>query len=127
PAERPANGCQLAVTSRQRTPADHGGTISRGIRAHLGFHRHSYDGGVSAALDELIAALPEGGVVTDPDILGSYRHDRAFDPSAGTPLAVVRPRTAEDVQATLRWASAHKIAVVPRGMGTGLSGGASAL
>ncbi|KUH86427.1 MULTISPECIES: FAD-linked oxidase C-terminal domain-containing protein [unclassified Mycobacterium] len=78
-------------------------------------------------LADLVDALPEGGVVTDPDILGSYRHDRAFDPTAGTPLAVVRPRSTEDVQAVLRWATAHKIAVVPRGMGTGLSGGASAL
>ena len=75
----------------------------------------------------LIAELPDGTVVTDPDILASYRQDRAFDPNAGTPLAVVRPRCTADVQATLRWATAHKIAVVPRGMGTGLSGGATAL
>ena len=79
------------------------------------------------ALEGLIAELPEGAVVTDPDILESYRQDRAFDPSAGTPLAVIRPRTTEDVQAVLRWATANKIAVVPRGMGTGLSGGATAL
>ena len=78
-------------------------------------------------LDELISALPDGTVVTDPDILESYRHDRAADPSAGTPMAVVRPRRTEEVQAVLRWASAHRVAVVPRGMGTGLSGGATAL
>src|SRR6478672_2887154 len=79
------------------------------------------------ALAGLTAELPEGAVVTDPDILGSYRQDRAFDPNAGTPLAVVRPRCTADVQAALRWATANKIAVVPRGMGTGLSGGATAL
>ena len=78
-------------------------------------------------LASLIAELPDGTVVTDPDIVASYRQDRAADPSAGTPLAVVRPRRTEEVQATLRWASAHRIAVVPRGMGTGLSGGATAL
>ena len=78
-------------------------------------------------LQELIAALPDGTVVTDPDILESYRHDRAADPSAGTPMAVVRPRSTDEVQAVLRWASAHRVAVVPRGMGTGLSGGATAL
>ncbi|MDA4105807.1 FAD-linked oxidase [Mycobacterium holsaticum DSM 44478] len=85
---------------------------------------------MESVLDELIAQTPEGSegmVVTDPDILASYRHDRAFDPSAGTPLAVVRPRSTEDVQTALRWATKHKIAVVPRGMGTGLSGGATAL
>lgn len=78
-------------------------------------------------LDELISALPDGTVVTDPDILESYRQDRAADPGAGTPMAVVRPRRTEEVQAVLRWASAHRVAVVPRGMGTGLSGGATAL
>ena len=42
-------------------------------------------------------------------------------------MAVVRPRRTEEVQAVLRWATNHRIAVVPRGMGTGLSGGATAL
>lgn len=78
-------------------------------------------------LGGLIAELPDGTVVTDPDILESYRYDRAADPSAGTPIAVVRPRRTEEVQAVLRWATANRIAVIPRGMGTGLSGGATAL
>ena len=79
------------------------------------------------SLDSLIAALPEGTVVTDPDIVASYRQDRAADPDAGTALAVVRPTRTEEVQAVLRWATGHGIAVVPRGAGTGLSGGATAL
>ncbi|MGV0811616.1 FAD-linked oxidase C-terminal domain-containing protein [Mycolicibacterium boenickei] len=78
-------------------------------------------------LSELIAELPEGVVVTDPDILASYRQDRAADPGAGTPLAVIRPTRTEEVQIVLRWASEHRVAVVPRGAGTGLSGGATAL
>jgi glycolate oxidase len=81
----------------------------------------------ASALSELIAGLPDGVVVTDPDILASYRHDRASDPAAGTPLAVVRPATTEEVQAVLRWASAHRVPVVPRGAGSGLSGGATAV
>lgn len=82
---------------------------------------------VADTLADLIAELPDGVVVTDPDIVASYRHDRAADPNAGTALAVVRPTRTEEVQTVLRWASAHKVAVVPRGMGTGLSGGATAL
>jgi glycolate oxidase len=78
-------------------------------------------------LSELIVELPEGVVVTDPDILASYRQDRAADPAAGTPLAVVRPRRTEEVQTVLRWASKHRVPVVPRGAGTGLSGGATAV
>src|SRR5882757_5663493 len=76
---------------------------------------------------ELIAELPDGTVVTDPDIVASYRQDRAADPNAGTARAVVRPRRTEEVQTVLRWATAHAVPVVPRGAGTGLSGGATAV
>lgn len=75
----------------------------------------------------LAAELGEGVLVTDPDILASYRHDRALDPAAGTPLAVVRPTKTEEVQAVLRWCTAHRVPVVPRGAGSGLSGGATAV
>jgi glycolate oxidase len=78
-------------------------------------------------LARLIADLPEGMVVTDPAVTDKYRQDRAFDPSAGKPLAVVRPLRTEDVQTVLRWASEHRVPVVPRGAGSGLSGGATAL
>jgi glycolate oxidase len=82
---------------------------------------------VTDVLAELIAELPEGTVVVDPDIVASYRHDRAADPNAGTAIAVVRPRRTEEVQTVMRWATAHRVPVVPRGAGTGLSGGATAL
>ncbi len=82
---------------------------------------------MDASLAELITALPDGMVVTDPTVTEGYRQDRAFDPSAGKPLAVVRPRRTEEVQAVLRWATAHRVPVVPRGAGSGLSGGATAL
>lgn len=78
-------------------------------------------------LASLVAELPEGMVVTDPAVTESYRQDRAFDPSAGKPIAVVRPRHTADVQTIMRWASTHRIPVVPRGAGTGLSGGATAV
>ncbi|MEV0033827.1 FAD-linked oxidase C-terminal domain-containing protein [Nocardia sp. NPDC050793] len=78
-------------------------------------------------LHELVAALPEGAVLTDPDLLTGYRQDWARDPDAGTPAAVVRATTTEDVAATLRWAHEHRVPVVPRGAGSGLSGGATAV
>ncbi|MEI7543338.1 MAG: FAD-linked oxidase C-terminal domain-containing protein [Mycobacteriaceae bacterium] len=80
-----------------------------------------------SALPALVDELGAGVVVTDPEILASYRHDYAMDPDAGMPLAVVRPTSTEQVQAVLRWASAHRVPVVPRGAGTGLSGGATAV
>jgi glycolate oxidase len=42
------------------------------------------------ALDELRAALPGDVVVTEPAAMEKYRHDWSRDPSAGTPIAVVR-------------------------------------
>lgn len=78
-------------------------------------------------LGDLQAQIPEVAILTDPDITETYRRDWARDPDAGRPLAVVRATSTEDVQAVMRWASAHGIPVVPRGAGSGLSGGATAV
>ena len=79
------------------------------------------------AVEDLLANLPDGLVATDPAVTEGYRQDRALDPSAGRPLAVVRPRHTEEVQTVLRWAAANGVPVVTRGAGSGLSGGATAL
>lgn len=80
----------------------------------------------SPDLGSLRALLPDGMLVIDPDILDGYRQDRAFDPDAGTALALIRPTRTDQVAAVLKWAAEHRIPVVPRGAGTGLSGGATA-
>src|SRR6188768_1678686 len=82
---------------------------------------------MDAVVAELVGVLPDGVVVTAPDALEKYRFDWTHDATAGTPLAAVRAETAEQVQVTMRWASAHGIPVVPRGAGSGLSGGALAV
>ncbi|HZA30423.1 MAG TPA: FAD-linked oxidase C-terminal domain-containing protein [Propionibacteriaceae bacterium] len=79
------------------------------------------------ALSQLISSLPAGVVVVEPATLENYRFDWSRDPSAGTPLAVVRPKDADQVQTVLRWASAQRVPVVPRGAGSGLSGGSTAV
>lgn len=66
-------------------------------------------------------------MVTDPDIIDAYRHDRAMTVEPGRPLAVVRARTTDDVATTLRLADEHHTPVVTRGAGTGLSGGSAAI
>ena len=78
-------------------------------------------------LADLVSALPEGGVVTDTARMDKYRWDRANDPEAGVPLAVVRASSTEDVQIAMRFAAEHGLAVVPRGAGSGLSGGSTAI
>jgi glycolate oxidase len=80
-----------------------------------------------SVLASLIAELPDGMVATDPAIIEGYRQDRARDRSPGKPMAVVRPHRTEEVQTVMRWASAHRVPVVPRGAGSGLSGGATAV
>ena len=82
---------------------------------------------MTADVSGLVALLPPGSVVTDREVVAGYRQDWARDPGAGWPLAVVRPSGTEDVQAVLRWASAAGVPVVPRGAGSGLSGGCSAV
>ncbi|NDK92153.1 FAD-binding protein [Gordonia desulfuricans] len=78
-------------------------------------------------LSELIADLPAQMVVTDPDILAGYRQDRAQDPDAGTPLALIRPTTTAEVQTAVRWCAANKVPLITRGAGTSLSGGSTAV
>ena len=79
------------------------------------------------ALAELVESLPPGVVATDPATVEGYRHDWSRDTGAGTPVAVVRAEDAGQVQAAVRWAAKHRVPVVPRGAGSGLSGGASAV
>lgn len=71
--------------------------------------------------------LPDDAVVTDPDVLEGHRRDEAGLVPAGTPLAAVFPSGTAEVRAVLRAAHDAGVAVVPRGEGTGLSGGANAI
>lgn len=80
-----------------------------------------------AALAELAAAVGAGDLVTDADSMEAYRRDWAKDPRVGLPCAVLRARTAEQVQEAMRWATRTRTPVVPRGAGSGLSGGSSAV
>src|SRR5260370_6390728 len=77
-------------------------------------------------LNALIDALPDGRVITDPDIGEGYRRDQTSAVVPGKPLCLVSARGTGEVAATMRWASEHGVPVVPRGGGTGLAGGAAA-
>jgi glycolate oxidase len=77
---------------------------------------------LSTLREEIVAVLGEA-VSTDPAELEAARADRSGRVSATPPLAIVTPRTIEEVQSTMRFASERGIPVVPRGAGTGLAGG----
>ncbi|KFF99474.1 FAD-linked oxidase [Streptomyces scabiei] len=82
---------------------------------------------VSARLLGLLARdLPLDRLTTDPARTAAYATDRSGARQAGGPLAVVHARRTGDVTVALRHAHALRVPVVPRGAGTGLSGGAGA-
>jgi glycolate oxidase len=66
-------------------------------------------------------------VLTEPDSMLRYSHDEAEWAPYAIPLAVVRPVSAAETQAVVRWCVDHRVPIVPRGAGTGLSGGANAI
>ncbi len=78
-------------------------------------------------LQELIDALGQSRVLTDPDVTDRYTRDQAEWAPSGSPLAVVRAQNTAQVQTVVRWCLAHGVPVVARGAGTGLSGGANAV
>jgi len=73
--------------------------------------------------------LPDLKLLTDELDREAYRLDEAayLDAGIGLPAAVALPTSTAEVATLLRLASAHGIAVVPRGAGTGLSGGAAGI
>jgi len=84
-------------------------------------------GRADECLTALKSSLSDGALVLDDDIVEAYRHDRARTIVPGRPLALVRASSVADVEATVAVAARFGVPIVPRGAGTGLSGGSSAV
>src|SRR5262252_6630155 len=78
----------------------------------------------STIIRRLKSIVGGDGVLDRPEELMLYEYDGGVDRSR--PGAVVFPRTTQHVSEIMRLAHSAKIPVVPRGAGTGLSGGAIA-
>ncbi|MCS5724203.1 FAD-binding protein [Herbiconiux sp. CPCC 203407] len=76
--------------------------------------------------EALRAAVPAERVLTGDAEREAYSHDDAEWAAFAPPVAVVLAESTEEVAAVVRIAAAHGASVVPRGAGTGLSGGANA-
>jgi glycolate oxidase len=76
---------------------------------------------------DLQQALPGLDLVVDPAVLDGLSHDEAEWAPAGKPVAALRVRSTRDVQEAVRECARLGVPVVPRGAGTGLSGGANAV
>ncbi|MFX0537950.1 FAD-binding oxidoreductase [Ornithinimicrobium sp. Y1847] len=85
--------------------------------------------GPHTSADADLAILLGDRVVTDPSIAASYAADAYPQAAAldGTEFTVVRARTRQDVEATLRYAASHRIPLVPQGARTSTTGAACAL
>jgi len=73
-------------------------------------------------LTELRGIVGERGIVTDPGELLAYECD-GFPIAKAVPLAVVFPVDTQQVSDVVRCLNHHGVVIVPRGSGTGLTGG----
>jgi glycolate oxidase len=78
-------------------------------------------------IEALGRRLDADRLVIDADVLTTLSHDDAEWAPAGVAAAGVRARTEADVQHVVRTCAELSVPVVPRGAGTGLSGGANAV
>ena len=79
----------------------------------------------AAFLADVRTALPGLRLLTDEIDRESYRRDETAYLEPPLPIAVALPTTTAEVAEIVRLAAAHRVPVVPRGAGTGLSGGAA--
>jgi len=89
--------------------------------------KSAHEPGEVTLIEALSRGLPGDRLVVDPDVLAAISHDEAEWAPAGKAVAGVRARTEAEVQHVVRACAELGAAIVPRGAGTGLSGGANAV
>jgi glycolate oxidase len=77
----------------------------------------------SGFVDQLRAAVGSSNVQGEHQMSPDVSHDESLRPPETLPRAVVRPGDRQDVAAVVQLAHSWRVPVVPRGAGTGLSGG----
>src|SRR5688572_31493118 len=82
---------------------------------------------IDALLSDARQELPGLRLLTDVVDREAYRLDETAYLAAGLPGAVALPEDTDQVATLLRLAARHRVPVVPRGEGTGLSGGAAGI
>jgi len=80
-----------------------------------------------ALVEALGRGLPAERLVVDPDVLAAISHDDAEWAPTGQAAVGVRARSEAEVQHVVRTCAELGVPIVPRGAGTGLSGGANAV
>ncbi len=83
----------------------------------------SIDEKIQQLKQKLMGTLNATSVSDDPDVLEKYAMDETSD-LKGDPWLVVYAKCTRDVSITLSLCNTYKIPVIPRGAGTGVTGGA---
>lgn len=83
--------------------------------------------GGQALVARIRERLPSLRLLTDELDRESYRRDETAYLGGGLPLAVALPTETAEVAELVRLAAEYRVPVVPRGAGTGLSGGAAGI
>ncbi len=78
-------------------------------------------------LERLRSSLPGVRLLTDDADMEPYRRDATEYVRPGRPLAIAFPRSTQEVSGLVRLAAEYRVPLVPRGAGSGLSGGAVAV
>ncbi len=92
---------------------------------HVRFDDPPVDPVAAAALVRSIQEeLPHVRLLTDVTDRESYRQDETPYLHPGLPIAVALPANTAEVSDVVKLAARHRVPIVPRGAGTGLSGGA---
>ena len=73
-------------------------------------------------IDQLAEIVGTANITTDPEELLCYSYDGSA--MEYLPAAVLFPGATQEISAIMRCATDHKIPVVPRGAGSGMTGGA---
>src|SRR5208337_1698494 len=74
-----------------------------------------------SVIEEIIRVVGKDNIFRSLEERMCYGYDGT--PNAFVPDLVVRPSSTEEIQAIVRLANKHLFPVIPRGAGTGLSGG----
>ena len=106
------------------------GGVIPAARSNVSFMNSALPGTAASHTAGLINALgrglPDGRLVVDPEVLAAISHDDAEWAPVGRAVAGVRARTEGEVRHVVATCAEFGAPVVPRGAGTGLSGGANA-
>tara|TARA_X000001036_G_scaffold234406_1_gene218870 strand:+ start:6031 stop:7398 length:1368 start_codon:yes stop_codon:yes gene_type:complete len=82
---------------------------------------------VNEAKKELIDILPKDSIEFNSETLKNFSQDRAIIESYGKAIALVMPKSKQEILSVVKIANKFKIPIVPRGAGTGLTGGSNAI